>query len=137
VVGEGRASTDYKIDEELRLQVRASREAYLYCFYRDVAGEVTKIFPSQFDASAQVGSGEQAIPAPNWQSPMQLTGPAGASEVQCFAVDRDPTKHLPKEIANPGFTVLPPKMAKSLIEVFKKVPGGNLATASLPITVME
>ena len=30
---------------------------------------------------------------------MQLTGPAGTSEVQCFALDRDASKQLPAEIA--------------------------------------
>jgi hypothetical protein len=138
VVGDGRASADYKIGEELKLSVRASRDAFVYCFYRDVAGEVTKIFPSQFDRTAQVGGGgEQAIPAANWAEPMLLTGPAGASEVQCYAVDRDATEHLPAEIGKPGFSPLPAKMASSLMDLFKRVPDGNLATASLAITVKE
>ncbi|MCC7045419.1 MAG: DUF4384 domain-containing protein [Alphaproteobacteria bacterium] len=138
VAGDGRGSADYKVGEELKLSVRASREAYVYCFYRDVAGEVTKIFPSQFDRSAQVGGGgAQSIPSPAWEAPMQLTGPAGTSEVQCFAVDRDATKDLPAEIGKPGFAVLPTKMASTLMDVFKRVPDGNLATASLPITVKE
>lgn len=138
VAGDGRTSADYKVGEELKLSVRASREAYVYCFYRDVAGEVTKIFPSQFDRTAQVGGGgAQSIPSPAWEAPMQLTGPAGTSEVQCFAVDRDATKDLPAEIGKPGFAVLPTKMASTLMDVFKRVPDGNLATASLPITVKE
>jgi hypothetical protein len=138
VAGDGRASANYKVGEELKLSVRSSREAYVYCFYRDVAGEVTKIFPSQFDRTAQIGGGgAQSIPAPSWEAPMQLTGPAGASQVQCFALDRDATKDLPAEIGKPGFAVLPAKMADSLIDVFKRVPEGNLATATMPITVTE
>ncbi|MBL8705646.1 MAG: DUF4384 domain-containing protein, partial [Rhodospirillales bacterium] len=106
------------------------------CFYRDVQGEVTKIFPSQFERTAQVGSA-QSIPSPAWDSPMQLTGPAGTSEVQCFALDRDPTKQLPAEIAKPGFNTVPAKMANSLMDVFKRVPEVNIATASMPIIVTE
>jgi hypothetical protein len=138
VGGDGRASASYKVGEELKLSIRSSRDAYVYCFYRDVAGEVTKIFPSQFDRTAQIGAGgAQSIPAPAWEAPMQLTGPAGASEVQCFALDRDATKDLPAEIGKPGFAVLPAKMASSLMDVFKRVPDGNVATASMPITVTE
>ncbi|MBL8707056.1 MAG: DUF4384 domain-containing protein, partial [Rhodospirillales bacterium] len=76
VAGDGRASAAYRVGEELKVSLRTSREAYVYCFYRDVQGEVTKIFPSQFERTAQVGSA-QSIPSPAWDSPMQLTGPAG------------------------------------------------------------
>jgi len=134
--GAARTTADYKIGEELKLVVRASRNAYVYCFYRDVGGEVTKIFPSQFDRTAQVGS-EQPIPSPAWEAPMQLTGPAGSSEVQCIALDRDASKQLPTEISKPGFSVLPAEMANRLIDLFKKVPEVNIATASMPIIVTE
>jgi hypothetical protein len=129
---------EYQLGDALKLSIRSTREAYRSCFSRDGAGEVTKIFPSQFDRSAKVGGdGAQSIPSPSWQQPMQLTGPAGSSEVQCFALDRDATAHLPPEIANPGFNVLPGKVASSLMDVFKKVPEGNIATAALPITVKQ
>ncbi len=138
VGSDGRATSDYQVGDELKLSIRSSREAYVYCFYRDVAGEVTKIFPSQFDRSARIGAdGAQSIPSPAWQQPMQLTGPGGKSEVQCFALDRDATAHLPPEIAKPGFNVVPKTVAASLMDVFKKVPDGNMATAALPITVKE
>ncbi|MCK6453182.1 MAG: DUF4384 domain-containing protein [Alphaproteobacteria bacterium] len=138
VGSDGKATSEYQVGDELKLSIRSTREAYVYCFYRDVAGEVTKIFPSQFDRSARIGSdGAQSIPSPSWQQPMQLTGPGGSSEVQCFALDRDATAHLPPEIAKPGFTVVPKTVAASLMDVFKKVPDGNMATAALPITVKE
>jgi hypothetical protein len=136
-LGGDRTAGAYRIGEELKLSVRPSRDAYVYCFYKDVAGEVTKIFPSQYDSSARVGAGAQPIPAPSWESPMQLTGPAGQSEVRCFAVDKDATAQLPSEIAKPGFTVLPATLARTLIDVFKRVPDGNVATAAMPVTVRE
>ncbi len=136
-VGGDRAQGAYRIGEELKLSVRPSRDAYVYCFYKDVAGEVTKIFPSQYDSSARVAAGAQSIPAPSWEAPMQLTGPAGQAEVRCFAVDKDASAQLPAEIGKPGFTVLPAAMAASLIDVFKRVPDGSVATAAMPLTVRE
>ena len=136
VAGE-RGAADYRIGDELKLSIRPSREAYVYCFYKDVAGETTKIFPSQYDANAHVTSGAQAVPAPSWQAPMQLTGPAGQAEVRCFALDRDASAQLPPEIAKPGFNVLPAQVASSLIEVFKRVPDGSVATAAMPIVVKD
>ncbi|MGQ0674698.1 MAG: DUF4384 domain-containing protein [Rhodospirillales bacterium] len=136
-IGGDRAQGAYRIGEELKLSVRPSRDAYVYCFYKDVAGEVTKIFPSQYDSSARVGAGAQPIPSPSWEAPMQLTGPAGAAEVRCFAVDRDATAQLPPEIAKPGFTVLSAQVAGALLDLFKRVPEGSVATAAMPITVRE
>ncbi len=136
-IGGDRTQGSYRIGEELKLSVRPSRDAYVYCFYKDVAGEVTKIFPSQYDSSARVGAGSQPIPAPSWEAPMQLTGPAGQSEVRCFAVDKDATAQLPAEISKPGFTVLPAQMAASLLDVFKRVPEGSIATAAMPVTVRD
>ena len=136
-IGGDRAQGRYRIGEELKLSVRPSRDAYVYCFYKDVAGEVTKIFPSQYDTTARVGAGAQPIPAPNWEAPMQLTGPAGQAEVRCFAVDKDASAQLPPEIGKPGFAVLPAPVAASLIDVFKRVPEGSVATAAMPIQVTE
>jgi hypothetical protein len=136
-IGGDRAQGRYRIGEELKLSVRPSRDAYLYCFYKDVAGEVTKIFPSQYDTTARVGAGAQPIPAPTWEAPMQLTGPAGQAEVRCFAVDKDASAQLPPEIGKPGFTVLPATVAASLMDVFKRVPEGSVATAAMPIQVTE
>jgi hypothetical protein len=136
-IGGDRAQGRYKIGEELKLSVRPSRDAYVYCFYKDVAGEVTKIFPSQYDTTARVGAGAQPIPAPTWEAPMQLTGPAGQAEVRCFAVDKDVSAQLPPEIGKPGFTVLPATVAASLMDVFKRVPEGSVATAAMPIQVTE
>jgi len=138
VGNDGRRTADYRINDELKLAIRSSAGAYVYCFYRDVAGEVTKIFPSQFDPSARIGDdGQQSIPAAGWQLPMQLTGPAGASEVRCFALDRDATAQLPAEIAKPGFTVLTAHTAAALMEIFKQAQDGSMATAALPISVKD
>lgn len=129
-------SPNYRIGESLELSVRSTRDAFLYCFYVDVGGEVTKIFPSQFEAGAKVDSVvAQAIPGAKWSSPMLLTGPVGSSEVRCFATDRDATAHLPAEIGKPGFVKLSETATANLMETFLRVPEANVATAGIIITV--
>jgi biotin carboxyl carrier protein len=129
-------SPSYKIGESLELSVRSTREAFLYCFYVDIGGEMTKIFPSQFETGAKVDSVvPQAIPGPKWSSPMLLTGPAGTSEVRCFATDRDATAHLPPEIGKPGFTKLSAAATANLMDTFMRLPDANVATAGIAISV--
>ena len=142
-----RGAPAYRIGESLRLDVFVERQAFLYCFVWDEAGDITKLFPSAPHPSARI-AGKRRIRLPDdLVPPGYLEGarvrwpagePTGRNVFKCFALDEPAEPHLP-----PGFAdlyrgkrpVVPGATPRSTLDVFRRIPRTGLAEASLMVHI--
>jgi len=128
----GRKPT-YKLGETMTLVAQTSRDAFLYCFYRDSSDQVITLFPSDYSKGAAV-RGNEVLELPGERLPVTLefTAPPGREQVQCFATGQDVSDQLPAEIVAGAFEVLPATISNRLDAIF-----GALSSEMLAVTSVE
>lgn len=86
----------YKVGDPVKLVLQTNRDAHVYCYLRNVRGQLTPIFPSGPSASSLV-EGHRTLSMPGDRMPMPLRAgePTGDQEVRCFAAGRDLGNDLP------------------------------------------
>ena len=126
----------YSPSEQLNMQVQLSRNAYLYCYYRDAQGLIARIYPNRFQPDAYVPSDKPlAVPAPNAPFQIRFDKPGAREEVLCFSSDRELALHLPTELKTADLQPLPLASVDDLIKAYKAIDKNALAIARVPITV--
>jgi hypothetical protein len=119
--------------DAVRLLVRPSRDAYVYCFLLDEDRHVVRFFPNHFQREALVGTAS-GLELPG-RMPFEIALDArGLSQtVTCFASERDVLDRLP---AAPGADRFAPQPFTALSEVrsaLQAATGGAFAQASLQL----
>jgi len=126
----------YNIGDKLNLLVRLDQDAWLYCFYRQADGKMLKILPNQYFEDPFVEGGiVQTIPGPRLPFDLNIGEPAGVELVKCFAVSRDISDDLPRELRSMDFPVLPDGMDFRLPAIFRRLRNVAVSEASVVITV--
>jgi len=126
----------YRIGQKLVLLIQASRDSYLYCFYKQADGVVMKIFPNRAQENARVaGKTVQKIPSPAMGFEWRIAEPPGIEQVKCFAADRDVAPHLPKVIGTQAFLPLPYKALSEISRIFRTLSNTAIAEARMVINV--
>lgn len=128
----------YRIGEKMVLLVRLDQDAYLHCFYRSAAGETMRIFPNRFHPSARLAGGAvQRIPSASLPFEFEISPPTGAEGVKCLALDRDPSRELPTDIAAKDLEPLPKALAERISDSYRRIPRLKVSEASLIVTVRK
>ena len=126
----------YNIGDKLNLLVRLDQDAWMYCFYRQADGKMLKIIPNQYYENPFIKGGNiQTIPGPRLPFDLNIGEPAGVELVKCFAVSRDITDDLPRELRSLDFPVLPDGMDFRLPAIFRRLQNVAVSEASVVITV--
>lgn len=120
--------------DTVRLLVRPSRDAYVYCFLLDEDRHVVRFFPNHFQREARVGTAS-GLKLPGTMPFEIALNSRGVSEtVACFATERDVLARLP---AAPGADSFAPQPFAALSEVrsaLQDATDGVFAHASLELT---
>jgi Domain of unknown function (DUF4384) len=127
----------FRRGDTVRLLVRPSRDAYIYCFLLDEDRHVVRFFPNRFQREARVGTAS-GLKLPG-RMPFEIAlNSRGVSEtVACFATERDVLARLP---AAPGADSFAPQPFAALDEVrsaLQDATDGVFAHASLELTPEE
>lgn len=119
--------------EAVRLSIRPSRDAHVYCFHQNENGRITRFFPNRFQPDSRVPSdtGLQ-LPGPmRFEIVMNKRGVPEA--ISCFATERDVLAQLPASVNGNDFDTLPVASLDQVRLAFLKAAGGSLAQESLQL----
>jgi hypothetical protein len=137
-----RVSTDrgrqpsYRIGEKLNLLIELDRDAWLYCFYRQVGGRLFKFFPNVHHRVAWLAGGRtHRVPGEIYPFDLNITEPPGKESLTCFAANRNVTSDLPEELRELDLSPVPSGTAKRLGEIFRNLPDAEVTEADMTITV--
>ncbi|WKJ90869.1 protein kinase [Methylomonas montana] len=71
----------YKIGEELKLHIRLTKAGYLKVAYLGAAGEISELFPNQYQSIRVKPDTEYFIPPKTGKYKLQVTGPKGVDRI--------------------------------------------------------
>ena len=84
----------YQVNQSLELTAIASQDSYVYCYYQDGGGTVTRIFPNQFQPDAHVIAGRSVAIPGEARFEIVFERP-GAEAVACLASPAELGLRLP------------------------------------------
>lgn len=128
----------YRIGEKMNLLIRLGRTAWLYCYYLQADGATVRIFPNAHHRVARLDGGRlHTIPGELFPFDLNVTEPAGAELLKCFAANRDVAAELPAELRAPDSKLVPPALAQRLPLVFQALRNAEVSEASMVMTVVR
>lgn len=119
--------------QAVRLDVRPSRDAHVYCFLQDEARRITRFFPNRFQRDSRVSAraGVQLPGAMRFEITMNALGVT--ETVACFGTEHDVLAALPAELSGADFAALPVASFDQLRQAFLAVTDGTLAQESFAV----
>jgi hypothetical protein len=132
-VNAGNEGAGFARDEVIRLTVRPTRDAHVYCFLQDENRQISRFFPNRFqrDSRVDAGVGLQLPGAMRFEIRMNAKGVG--ETVACFATERDVLPELPATLAAADFAPLPAASLEAVREAFSSAARGTVAQASLEV----
>lgn len=138
----------FRPGEKVEALFRTGRDAWLYCFYTDSAGQMVQLLPNplqidqpqaHFYAGGRVHlfPDRERLPHPDRFDLVINDDTVGVEVLRCLATPRDITADLPAPLRGRSFDPIPPAYAARLQEIFRDVAGRRIATASITVTVLE
>lgn len=123
------------VGENLQVKVAVSESAFVYCFYQDSTGQVSRIFPNRFSPNASLANG-QAVRIPPASSPFQLVmdHPGNRERVDCVASRKELGLALPKNIQADDLEPIAGQTIDGVVKEFMKL-DSNIAHEYMPIVV--
>ncbi len=113
--------------ELVRLSVKPSRDAHVYCFLQDEKHQISRFFPNRFRRDSRIDA-SQGLQLPGAMRFEIRMNPRGVPEtVSCFATERDVMADLPTALSASDFEPLPVASLEVVRDVFVNVSGGKLA----------
>jgi hypothetical protein len=126
-------SAGFTRGQPVRLDVRPSRDAHVYCFLQDEQRRITRFFPNRFQRDSRVSAraGVQLPGAMRFEITLNTLGVT--ETVACFGTEQDVLAALPGELSGADFAALPVGSLDQLRQAFLAVTDGTLAQESLPL----
>ncbi len=125
----------YQVDQSLDLTAIVSQDSYVYCYYQDGGGTVTRIFPNQFQPDAHVIAGRTlAIPG-EARFDIVFDRPRAREAVACLASAAELGMRLPPALKTPDLRPMPVHSLDEVVAAYRHIDSTGLVEARLPIEV--
>jgi hypothetical protein len=129
----------YRAGETITLRVQPTQDAYVYCYYRDAAGTVSRIFPNRFQPDAFVPARRlvEVPPAGGSAFTIRFDRPRSQEAFACFAADREAGLQLPNALKAQDLAPLPVHTLDDVAARFHAMPGVRVDDARLQVEVAQ
>jgi hypothetical protein len=118
------------------LRIQPTEDAYLYCYYQDGSGEISRIFPNRFQPDAFVPARTQVeVPPGGGAFSIRFEQPGASEQVACLAANREVGLLLPPELKRQDLEPLPVRGLDEIAQRFRGIAGVQVDDARLPIEV--
>ena len=130
------AAPTYRVQDLLKLEVTASQDSHVYCYYRDHGGDIARIFPNRFQPDSYVIAGRSVtVPSQNSNFEIIFDQPGAAEEVVCLASYQEVGMSLPNDLKLADLTPLPIASIDELVATFQRIDPVGLVETRLSILV--
>ncbi|MDO9708131.1 DUF4384 domain-containing protein [Paracraurococcus lichenis] len=125
----------FRIGDAMVVQARPVADAYVYCYYQDGGGEISRIYPNRFQPDPLVPAGRTvAMPPESGAFAIRFDRP-GHEQVACLAADREVGLLLPDALKRQDLEPLPVQSLDEIASRFRGIAGVRVEDARLPIEV--
>jgi hypothetical protein len=134
-ISSGRRESKFRPGEKVNFSVSVDRDAYVYCFMRDQANKVLRVYPNRYAKDPLVRTA-QALEVPGkMKFTLHASEDGTSSTVACFAAPKDVLASLPLIMKTADFQALPGFSLAQVRTAFASVSGPQLGEASFEIQV--
>ena len=131
----GGSNPVYQVNQSLELTAIASQDSYVYCYYQDGGGSVTRIYPNQFQPDPYVVAG-RALTIPGQAGfDIVFDRPGASEQVLCLASPSELGVRLPSQLQTPDLSPMPVRSLDDLVTAYRDLDSNRLVQARLPIRV--
>ncbi len=88
----------YRAGEYAKIYATASIDAYLYCYYQPVPGEIIKIYPNRFKPDSRIKGGQKISIPSNERFSLKMEQTGNNEKVLCMTAYEDLEKRMPFEL---------------------------------------
>ncbi|MDI3305990.1 MAG: DUF4384 domain-containing protein [Acetobacteraceae bacterium] len=127
----------YRVGESMVLRVQPTQDAYIYCYYQDASGEVSRIFPNRFqpDPFVRARSPIQIPPEGSGAFSIRFDKAGVPESVACLTADREVGLLMPAELKRQDLEPLPVRSLDDVAARLRAIPGVRVDDARLVIEV--
>jgi hypothetical protein len=126
--------------ETVVVQVEASADRFVYCYYMDSARQVARIFPNRFQPDAFVPAGQriQIPPGPETERPFNIRlDTAGRIEaITCMASSTEVDRSRIDGAEIEDLTPIPGLGLQDLFDAFGRLSATGASSQTIPINVV-
>jgi peptidoglycan hydrolase-like protein with peptidoglycan-binding domain/curli biogenesis system outer membrane secretion channel CsgG len=125
----------YQVNQSLDLTAIVSQDSYVYCYYQDGGGAVTRIFPNQFQPDAHVIAGRPLKVPGEARFDIVFDRPHAHEAVACLASPAELGLRLPPTLKTPDLKPMPVKSLDEVVAAYHRLDGAGVVENRLPIQV--
>lgn len=130
-----RSRPAYRVNESMTLRLQPNQDAFVYCYYQDGGGEISRIYPNRFQPDAFLAGHAQVQVPPAGAFSIRFETPGAPEQVACLAADREVGLLLPAELKRQDLEPLPVRRMEDIVSRFQAIPGVRLDDARIMIEV--
>jgi len=123
----------FKPGERVKLLVRTSHDAHVYCYLQDETRRILRFYPNRFSKSALVKANAPLEIPGRMRFEIIANSHNVAETVACFASERDVMSKLPASVVGSDFAGLPATSLDQVRSAFAGLAGDTLAQASFRV----
>ncbi len=126
--------SNFKRGEEIFLNIRPSRDAYVYCYMQDEKKEIMRFFPNRFARDPFVSAKGMRLPKGN-EFHIFANSIGAREEIACYAANRDVYASLSAKAGGADFESLGVKSLTEVEAEFQKAAGSSFGSGKLSVIV--
>ena len=130
-----RGQPRFRVGDSMTIRLQPSGDAYVYCYYQDAEGEISRIYPNRFQPDAFIAGQAQVQVPPAGAFSIRFETAGAPEQVACLAADREVGLLLPTELKRQDLEPLPLRRLDDVAARFRAIAGVRLDDARLPIEV--
>jgi curli biogenesis system outer membrane secretion channel CsgG len=129
----------YRIGDTMVIAVQPNRDAFVYCFYQDAKGTVSRIFPNRFQPDPFLHANARIeIPSAGQESfAIRFDKPGGMEAIACLGSDHEIGLNLPDRLKAQDLEPLPISGLDDVTAQFRSIPGAQINEARLTVEVIR
>lgn len=125
--------TSFAKGEPITLNLKPSRDAFVYCYLQDENAKITRFFPNRFAKDPLVQT-SRPLSLPGTMRFQLVMNSKGVKEtIACYATQRDVLKDLPANVVGNDFEPLAIGSLDQIRAAFANTTGGALAQETLNV----
>jgi peptidoglycan hydrolase-like protein with peptidoglycan-binding domain/curli biogenesis system outer membrane secretion channel CsgG len=129
------ASPLYQVNQSLELTAIASQDAYVYCYYQDAGGAVTRIYPNQFQPDAYAVAGRALRIPGDAGFDIVFDRPGVSEHILCLASPSEVGLRLPQPLRTADLMPMPVDSLDQVASAYREIASNQVVEARLPIRI--
>lgn len=124
--------------EALVVQATPNSDGFLYCYYADAGGQVSRIFPNRFQPDAFVEARRQVEIPPGPQPPfnIRMDHPGATETIACVNSPQEVGLALPDKYKASDLQVIPGTRLEELLGLYERLPSTSVVSRRMPVKVL-